>query len=111
MPELPEVQSVVDSLRGEIVGRRFVKIELGPHDVTTPDGFGLVAALQKRTVTGLVRRAKRIVFTLDDGNRFFIHLGMTGQLTIEPAKSPLKKHTHLIATLENRKQLRFVDPR
>lgn len=111
MPELPEVQSVVDTLRGEVVGRRFVKVELGPHDVTTPDGFDLVAALKHRRVEQLVRRAKRIVFTLDDGHRFFIHLGMTGQLTIEPASAAVKKHTHLTVTLDDRRQLRFVDPR
>lgn len=111
MPELPEVQSVVDSLRDEVVGRRFVNIERGPHDVTTPDGFDLAAALRKRTVTTLARRAKRIVFTLDDSNRFFIHLGMTGQLTIEPADAERKKHTHLVVTLDSQSQLRFVDPR
>jgi formamidopyrimidine-DNA glycosylase len=111
MPELPEVQTVVDTLQPCIVGRRFVKIELGPHDVVMPGGFGLVAALRKRTVTKLARRAKRIVFTLDDGNRFFIHLGMTGQLTAESAAAERKKHTHLVATLDDSRQLRFVDPR
>jgi formamidopyrimidine-DNA glycosylase len=111
MPELPEVQTVVDTLHGSVVGRRFTKIDVGPHDVITPDGFDLIAALRKRTVTSLARRAKRIVFTLDDGHRFFIHLGMTGQLTVEPPDVERKKHTHFVATFSDGLQLRFVDPR
>jgi formamidopyrimidine-DNA glycosylase len=70
-----------------------------------------VRALKGRSITGLVRRAKRIVFTLDDACRFFIHLGMTGQLTREETKTPLKVHTHLILDLDDGRQIRFVDPR
>jgi formamidopyrimidine-DNA glycosylase len=111
MPELPEVQTVVDTLRPGVVGRRFVTVALGPHDVVSPDKFDLITAIRGRRVEQLVRRAKRIVFSLDDGHRFFIHLGMTGQLTVEPADATTKKHTHLVITLDDRRQLRFVDPR
>ena len=111
MPELPEVETVVRTLHASVVGQRFSTIQLGPHDVTTPGGFDLVAALRDRTATHLSRRAKRIVFTLDDGNRFFIHLGMTGRLTLDAADAGLRKHTHLVVTFDDGRQLRFVDPR
>lgn len=56
------------------------------------------------------RRGKKIVFTLDDGNRFYIHLGMSGRLTTEDKQSDLRPHTHLLIDIGGR-ELRFVDPR
>lgn len=76
-----------------------------------PAGFDLPARLTGRRIEDLRRRAKRIVFTLDTRERFYIHLGMTGQLTVEPADAVLKPHTHLILDLSSGSQLRFVDPR
>ena len=111
MPELPEVQTVVDTLRPSVVDRRFLTVRLGVHDVVLPDGFDLIGALAGRQVRSIDRRAKRIVFTLDDGNRFFVHLGMTGQLTVEASDAPVRKHTHLVTQLDSGPELRFVDAR
>lgn len=111
MPELPEVQTVVDTLRPALVGRPLGRVTLGPHDVVWPVGLDLAARLSNRVVADLSRRAKRIVFTLDDGGRFYVHLGMTGQLTVDAIDLPAKKHTHLTVDLDDATQLRFVDPR
>ena len=111
MPELPEVQTVVSTLHPRIVGRRFKRITLHRDDIVTPANIDLSARLTHRSVINLTRRGKRIVFTLDDGNRFYIHLGMSGRLTIETDDAPIEKHTHLIIHLDNGPQLRFRDPR
>lgn len=81
----------------------------------------LAGVLVGRGIARVHRRAKRIVFTLNDGNRFFIHLGMTGRVTMEPANAPTLPHTHLIIAfhiqptthnkLPTNHQLRFRDPR
>lgn len=111
MPELPEVQTVVDTLRPELAGRRIRRLVLLRHDIVEPRDFDLCAALDGATLCDVTRRAKRIVFHLATGDRFYIHLGMTGQLTTEPSDAAVKKHTHLIADLDSDRQLRFVDPR
>jgi formamidopyrimidine-DNA glycosylase len=111
MPELPEVQVVVDTLRPRIVGRRVLAATLARADVLRPADTDLAALLVGRAVATIDRRAKRIHFSLDTGDRFDIHLGMTGQLTIDPIEQPLKRHTHLMVDLDNGAQLRFVDPR
>src|SRR5688500_11074182 len=108
MPELPEVETVVRSLAPVVVGRTIRRVRHVRVDMVEPVEADLVRALKGRSISGLVRRAKRIVFTLDDACRFFIHLGMTGQLTREEAKSPLKVHTHLILDLDDGRQIRFV---
>ncbi len=110
MPELPEVQTVVNSLAPALVGRIISRVNLRRADVLSPTGFDFASASVGRVVTGITRRGKRIVFELSDQNRFFIHLGMTGRLVMEPADAPLLPHTHLLIDFDQT-QLRFCDPR
>lgn len=123
MPELPEVQTVVTTLRPLVVGRTIVGVVLHRRDILCPADVDLPAELVGRSVSDITRRGKRIVFTLDNASRFYIHLGMTGRLTVgpEPAEPP-QPHTHLEMTLaapppRNRAtrtpriRMRFRDPR
>ena len=112
MPELPEVETVVRTLRPVLLNRRITRVELTRPDIVTPADCDLPKRLAGRTVTDITRRGKRIVLTLDDENRFYVHLGMTGRLTVEPSAAPVEKHTHLVARLSDRgRELRFRDPR
>src|SRR5438045_7882508 len=99
MPELPEVQTVVDTLRPSVTGRKLLRVELRRPDIVRPCGFDLVTTLEGRVVASIARRGKRIVFTLRGGDQFYIHLGMTGRLTVEANAAPVEKHTHFVATL------------
>jgi formamidopyrimidine-DNA glycosylase len=116
MPELPEVQTVVDSLRPGLVGQWLAGVRLARQDVLRPSGFDLPGALAGRRAAAVSRRGKRIIIALDDRNRLFIHLGMSGRLTLESAGVPLAPHTHLVIDLlgsgvRSTRQLRFSDPR
>lgn len=126
MPELPEVQTVVTTLRQFVLNARITSAILLRTDICIPSGIDLPAKLTGRSISAIDRRAKRIVFTLDTGERFYIHLGMTGQLLVVDPQTPVAKHTHLIADCRLRiadskagapgkpyaiAQLRFVDPR
>jgi formamidopyrimidine-DNA glycosylase len=98
MPELPEVQTVVNTLRPRAVGRTIGKVHLYRPDVLTPAGTDLAGELGGRKILSVDRRGKRIVFTLDNGCRFYVHLGMTGQLTAvsgTAVSEPRPSHTHL----------------
>jgi formamidopyrimidine-DNA glycosylase len=121
MPELPEVETVVTTLRPRVVGRTIVGVTLHRADVLCPPDTDLQAELVGRAVTSVERRGKRIVFTLGDGGRFYVHLGMTGQLTVVARDAPAPPHTHLEIelTADARggngagaiEHLRFRDPR
>jgi formamidopyrimidine-DNA glycosylase len=110
MPELPEVQTVVTTLRPKVLGRPIVGVVSIRQDIVTPPGLDVAARLCGRSVRSVDRRGKRIVFTLDDDNRFYIHLGMTGQLSVAAPSSPPPAHTHLELDLGG-ERLRFRDPR
>jgi formamidopyrimidine-DNA glycosylase len=111
MPELPEVQTVVDSLSPALVGRRIVTVQLHRRDIVTPPGIDLAAYLTGRSVRAIDRRAKRIVFTLDNAERFYMHLGMSGRLMLAADHEQIAKHTHLQLRFDNGAELRFFDPR
>ena len=111
MPELPEVQHVVDTLRPLLLGRTIVRIKHFRTDMLTTPGVSLKSKLARAKVREISRRAKRIVIGLSSGERFFIHLGMTGALTVTREKTRRLPHTHLVAELDNGAELRYVDPR
>jgi len=110
MPELPEVQTVVTTLLPHVRGARIERVDLVRRDILRPSELDFPTRLAGRVIEQLQRRAKRIVFTLDDGNRFYIHLGMTGHLTFAPFDTPREPHTHLLIDLAAG-QVRFSDPR
>ena len=110
MPELPEVQTIVTTIAPSLLGRRFDAILHLRGDIVRPAGFDLAVALTGRRIVDLSRRGKKIILTLDDHNRLFIHLGMTGRLVFVAQEQPVEPHTHLIATI-GPMQLRFRDPR
>jgi formamidopyrimidine-DNA glycosylase len=111
MPELPEVQTIVTSLRPHLIGQRIARVHLLRPDILTPPGLPLRVHLEGKRVADVSRRGKKIIISLDGGERFYIHLGMTGRLTIEKSENPSEKHTHLILELAARRELRFSDPR
>jgi formamidopyrimidine-DNA glycosylase len=113
VPELPEVQTVVDTLRPRVVGRTIARICLNRRDILTPSDANLAKYLTRRRIRDISRRGKRIVFTLDTAERFYIHLGMTGQLTVQSISAPHAPHTHFRLQLDagDDLELRFVDPR
>lgn len=115
MPELPEVQMVVNSLEPVVTGARIVSAKLIRSDILTPAGCDFIAGISNQTIVRVFRRAKRIMFQLGDGNHFYIHLGMSGRIRIEAADTPLVKHTHLtidvLSASKAPSQIRFIDPR
>ena len=111
MPELPEVETVVRTLLPHVNGMRIERLLHVRPDMVEPANFDLAASIEHRKITTVIRRAKRIVFTLDDRSRFFIHLGMTGRLTIELPSEPRRLHTHFVAVLSSGLELRLSDPR
>lgn len=88
MPELPEVEVTRRSIAPKMVGRTIARVR-----TTAPSYFFLTppAELKKR-LTGrrietLTRHGKYLVAELDDASRLLLHLGMTGQLFTESARS------------------------
>jgi formamidopyrimidine-DNA glycosylase len=111
MPELPEVETVVRELRPRLVGRRIAQVKVGRRPLRRRWRALWGPELVGKRVQDVRRRGKWIVLCLAEKYHLVVHLGMTGQLTVVPAKTPVKNHTHLLFSLNGGRQLRFRDVR
>ena len=116
MPELPEVETIVRSLKPLVIGRQITGVEFrgSGRDSLQPGVLRILAnpvrefrlRLCGAFIEGVERYGKHIVFQLrhrakDNGRLFFlVHLGMTGRLTCESTPEFQSRHTHLVLTLE-----------
>jgi len=112
MPELPEVQTVVNDLKEA----GFVGAVITRADIFWPKSIcGLSAAtfrrrIKGRTIAAIRRRGKFIVFDFCDDGHLLIHLRMSGRLLVKTTGLPCLKHEHVVLNFNDR-QLRFHDTR
>ena len=112
MPELPEVETIRRELEREVVGKRIKTVEVsGTRTVRRQPKKQLIKRLEGTKITGVARRGKFLLLTLDTEDVVVIHLRMSGQLLRAANKDPVPKHTHVVIAFTQHGQLRFVDPR
>ncbi|MFC8850853.1 MULTISPECIES: bifunctional DNA-formamidopyrimidine glycosylase/DNA-(apurinic or apyrimidinic site) lyase [unclassified Micromonospora] len=115
MPELPEVETVRQGLTQWVTGRRIAGVEVRhPRAVRRhlagPAHFADV--LSGRTVRGVRRRGKYLWLPLDSGDAIVGHLGMSGQLLLQPATAADELHLRVrFRFADDGPELRFVDQR
>jgi formamidopyrimidine-DNA glycosylase len=115
MPELPEVEVVRRGLERWVVGRRIDTVSVSHprairRHVAGADDFA--ALLLGRRIEAVRRRGKYLWLPLDSGDAVLGHLGMSGQLLVEPPDAPEEKHLRVRMTFDDRgPELRFVDQR
>ncbi len=113
MPELPEVETIVRNYRDGLVGRRIVRFTSHWARQASPSVRGVQNGLRNRTITALTRRAKFIVFSLDDGGQFLVHLRMSGSFgwAMPGEISPTDGHVRAEWLLDDGRRLLFHDAR
>jgi formamidopyrimidine-DNA glycosylase len=115
VPELPEVETVRQGLDRWVTGRRISAVEvLHPRAVRRhlPGPVEFAAALAGRTVTGARRRGKYLWLPLDDDAAIIGHLGMSGQMLLQPPGTPDGPHLRIRFSFDDEgPELRFVDQR
>ncbi len=118
MPELPEVETVVRSLKKKALRKAFVGVWTEKKDQKLQEVIG-------KRIEDVKRFGKGIYIYLNDGNVLFVHLRMTGHLLLgnwekkggewfsEDKIMQDKKNGYirLIFSLEDGKQLALSDPR
>ncbi len=111
MPELPEVETVVRDLRPLVVGRTLQKLHLGRAKLRRAWNKSWTKAVLGNRTSAIHRRAKWIILELETKGSLLVHLGMTGQFTVNAAKEERPDHTHLVFELDDGNELRFRDVR
>ena len=104
-------------LERHVVGARLGAVDvLHPRPVRRdPRGpAGFAAALTGRRVEAARRRGKYFWLPLDNGDALLGHLGMSGQMLVQPVGAPDERHLRVRFTLDGAAgdpELRFVDQR
>ena len=113
MPELPEVQRVVEQLRAGVVGTRITDVEVHRASVVH-GGRSRAALLAGDTLTKVLRHGKQLAMIGKSGRCICLHLGMSGSLqyrATSESQAPHDKHDHVIWCLAGGGRLVFHDPR
>jgi formamidopyrimidine-DNA glycosylase len=119
VPELPEVEVVRRGLDAHVVGRRIGSVQvLHPRPVRRHVGGvdDFRALLEGREVLAARRRGKYLWLPLEGGDALVAHLGMSGQMLVQPATAADERHLRVRLELQARRderglELRFVDQR
>lgn len=113
MPELPEVQIIVNDLNAaNIAGRSIVGAKVyWSRTIAEPSASAFCRRIKGKKISAIRRRGKFIVFNFSKKDHLLLHLRMSGRLHLVPCDMPRKKHEHVILILSDRRQLRFHDTR
>ncbi len=117
MPELPELEVVRDVLQRRVIGTTIDTVQLlppgAPIVVRDLTHIGLENALTGTTIAKAVRRGKFLILTLNkpNGNCFYLVINpkLSGRLQLAAKNEKRMAKTHIVFSLANDSELRYVD--
>jgi len=101
LPELPEVETTRRGLEPYALKQRIVALEVHEPRLRWRVARDLPRKVAGQRILGVGRRAKYLL----------LHLGMSGNLRVVPARTPRLAHDHFDLKLGSGLALRFNDPR
>jgi formamidopyrimidine-DNA glycosylase len=117
MPELPEVETVRAGLAKYVIGKKILQAaDFHPRAVKS-SSIAPISSVVGSTIKGVNRRGKFLWLTLDRPVAVVAHLGMSGQLLVQPKGSPAHKHMRARFLLsgklgsQRQNEIRFIDQR
>jgi len=115
VPELPEVETVLQGLKQRALGRRILSVEVRHPGVIVGSPEQFVAEIEGRRIVSIRRKGKALALELGAESAppryLLVRLGMTGQFTVSARETPLAPHTHVLLVLDEHDELRFRDVR
>lgn len=111
MPELPEVQVVINYLNSNIINKKIIDIEIRLQKL-----FKNIRPIDfKKKVTNhsfknIIRKGKYLIFILDNGAIVLSHLRMEGKYNYDK-NDKIEKHDHIIYKFADNTTLKYNDSR
>jgi len=110
MPELPEVETVKESLKRFIIGKKIKEIYSPYPNIIKMDLSVFKEKLINQSFTDIRRYGKYLLFDLDDYT-LVSHLRMEGKYFLRNNLKELTKHEHVVFKLEDNLYLSYHDVR
>ena len=112
MPELPEVETMVRTLRPHVEGRTFGRpTVLRDSAIGLPEPSDFCRQLTGQRAVTVSRRGKYILISLAAGGLLIVHLRMTGQIAFVAPDTAPTPHTRVVIPLDNGQALHYIDQR
>ena len=107
MPELPEVETIVQELlESGLIGQKITQVEVLWPRTVSPSVEEFTPKVAGKTIQSIKRRGKYLIFALSGHFFLYVHLRMTGRFTFTPPP-----HARLILHLSDQRTLYYNDPR
>lgn len=111
MPELPEVETVRQLLKREVVGKKIKSVNLFyPKIIDYPNTEIFKEQIINEMINDIKRRGKWLIFELD---HYYLlsHLRMEGKYNLKKQGDLVGKHEHVSFLFEDNLELRYQDTR
>jgi len=111
MPELPEVETVKNTLKRQILNKKIKIANIYWNNIIAfPEADKFKKQIENQQINDILRRGKWLMFELDD---YFLlsHLRMEGKYFIRNLGDERNKHEHVTFTFTDGTELRYHDTR
>ena len=111
MPELPEVETIRQTLKQLVIGEEIESIQVNWENIIKyPLVEDFKYLLVNQSIQDINRRGKFLKFYFDQ-HVLVSHLRMEGNYSVHKQDEPYDKHTHIIFNFSSGKSLRYRDVR
>lgn len=111
MPELPEVETVKETLKSKIIGEKIVSVDVYYESMIDKDSRSdFKELLIGEEITDILRYGKYLFFIFNNVS-LISHLRMEGKYFIKSASEVRNIHEHIVFTFNSGKTLRYHDTR
>ncbi len=110
MPELPEVETIRNTLKPLVVGKRIDHVSIYYNKMIEGDASVFSNSLEGESIQDIDRVGKYLIFKLDH-HAFLSHLRMEGKYFYYEHSTPPNKHTHVVFYFNDQSELHYQDTR
>lgn len=110
MPELPEVETVKNTLKRQVLGKTIKNVQVLWNLIEYPSVDEFKEKIINQTIMDIKRKGKWLMFELND-YYLLSHLRMEGKYFIRKNGEKIAKHEHIIFTFNDDTELRYHDTR
>ena len=111
MPELPEVETVRNTLKNQILNKQIIDVKIyypGIIENTSTEEF--INSLKNQIIIDILRKGKYLIFILNKGS-IISHLRMEGKFFLRDKNEKRYNHEHVIISFSDNLTLRYHDTR
>ena len=111
MPELPEVETVKETLKLKLIGKKIKDVKVYYDSIIAyPEVKEFSKQIKNLPIKDIKRRGKWLMFDLD---KYYLlsHLRMEGKYFFKNKEDKLDNHEHVVFTLDGDEELRYRDTR